>query len=201
MKFHPDSPFFKFMDSLAAFIGLNVIFLITCLPVVTIGPALIALYTVTMKEARGEGGYIFSTYLKVFKDNLRRGTAAWCLLLALGLIFFYNAYFWGELNTVPGNICMFLMTALFVIWGLILLYTFPLMARFENSLRQTLKNALRIALTNVKATLGILGILAACILLCLGVPQYAKVFMILVGFSFFAYCNSMIFVRVFRNYE
>ena len=51
MKFNPDSPFFQFMNSLAAFIGLNLIFLITCLPIFTIGPALTALYTVTMKEA------------------------------------------------------------------------------------------------------------------------------------------------------
>lgn len=55
MKFNPDSPFFQFMNSLAAFIGLNVIFLITCLPIFTIGPALTALYTVTLKEARKEG--------------------------------------------------------------------------------------------------------------------------------------------------
>ena len=66
MKFNPDSPFFQFMNSLAAFIGLNVIFLITCLPIFTIGPALTALYTVTLKEARKEGGYIFSTYFKAF---------------------------------------------------------------------------------------------------------------------------------------
>ena len=52
MKFNIESPFFQFMNTLATFIGLNVLFLILCLPIITIGPALKALYTVTMQEAR-----------------------------------------------------------------------------------------------------------------------------------------------------
>ena len=83
MKFNPDSPFFQFMNSLAAFIGLNVIFLITCLPIFTIGPALTALYTVTLKEARKEGGYIFSTYFKAFKENFRQSAAAFLIQLLM----------------------------------------------------------------------------------------------------------------------
>ena len=71
MRFRYDSPVFEFLNTLASFIGLNVLFLITCLPVFTIGPALTALYTVTMQEARKEYGYIFSTYLKTFKSSFR----------------------------------------------------------------------------------------------------------------------------------
>ena len=93
MKFNPDSPFFQFMNSLTAFIGLNVIFLITCLPIFTIGPALTALYTVTLKEARKEGGYIFSTYFKAFKENFHQSAAAFLIQLVLALVFLFNAHF------------------------------------------------------------------------------------------------------------
>lgn len=200
MKFNPDSPFFEFMNTLAVFIGLNVLFLITCLPVITIGPALSALYTVTLKEARKEQGYIFSTYLKAFKRNFPQSVAAFLIQLVLAFVFVFNAIFWGEQNTVPGNICMFLMTLLLVVLAFSFLYTFPLLARFQNSLKQTLKNSVAIAVTNPKITLGLLAIQAVFIIACIAVPQ-AKIFMALLGFAFDAYCNSLLLTRLFSLYE
>ena len=200
MKFNPDSPFFVFLNTLAAFIGLNVLFLITCLPVITIGPALSALYTVTLKEARKEQGYIFSTYLKAFKRNFPQSVAAFLIQLVLAFVFVFNAIFWGEQNTVPGNICMFLMTLLLVVLAFSFLYTFPLLARFRNSLKQTLKNSIAIAVTNPKITLGLLAIQAVFIIACIAVPQ-AKIFMALLGFAFDAYCNSLLLTRLFSLYE
>ena len=200
MKFNPDSPFFEFMNTLAVFIGLNVLFLITCLPVITIGPALSALYTVTLKEARKEQGYIFSTYLKAFKRNFPQSVAAFLIQLVLAFVFVFNAIFWGEQNTVPGNICMFLMTLLLVVLAFSFLYPFPLLARFQNSLKQTLKNSVAIAVTNPKITLGLLAIQAVFIIACIAVPQ-AKIFMALLGFAFDAYCNSLLLTRLFSLYE
>lgn len=200
MKFNPDSPFFEFMNSLAAFIGLNVLFLITCLPVVTIGPALCALYTVTLKEARKENGYVFSTYLKAFRRNFPQSAAAFLIQLVLALIFGFSAVFWGEQNTVFGNLCLFLMTLLLVVLSLSFLYTFPLLARFQNSLKQTLKNSIAIAISNPRITLGLLAICAIFILACMAIPQ-AKVFMLLLGFSFWAYCNSLLLTHIFSSYE
>ena len=190
MKFNPDSPFFQFMNSLAAFIGLNLIFLITCLPIFTIGPALTALYTVTLKEARKEGGYIFSTYFKAFKENFRQSAAAFLIQLVLALVFLFNAHFWGEQNT-----------ALLVVLALTFMYCYPLMARFDNTLTQSMKNAFFVAITHPKFTLGLAGILAVYLFFCFGFSDFAKVFMILLGFSFLAYCNSMLLVKVFQDYE
>lgn len=115
MKFNPEGPFFEFMNTLAAFIGLNVIFLITCLPVFTIGPSLTALYTVTLKESRKEGGYIFSTYFKAFKKNFPQSAAAFLIQLALGFIFLFNIVFWGKQNTVLGNAVLLVITLLVIL--------------------------------------------------------------------------------------
>ncbi len=125
MHFNPESPFFQFMNTLASFIGLNVLFLITCLPVITIGPALAALYTVTMQEARKESGYVFTTYLKAFKNNFRQGVAAFLIFLVLALVFLYNVFFWGEWNTALGNTILFLMTALSLFFNTYFFIFFP----------------------------------------------------------------------------
>ena len=110
MRFRYDSPVFEFLNTLASFIGLNVLFLITCLPVFTIGPALTALYTVTMQEARKEYGYIFSTYLKTFKSSFGPSCLGFLLYLAAAAILIFNVAFWAALGTVPANAVLLLLT-------------------------------------------------------------------------------------------
>lgn len=200
MRYNPDNPFLQFMTTLAGFIGLNILFLITCLPVITIGPALTALYTVTMQEAREEYGYLYSTYLKTFKKVFRKSAAAFLLHLVLVLVLIYNVAFWGAQDTVTSNIFLFLVTGMLVVLVLSFLYTYPLLARFENSVKQTLKNSVLVAISNPKYTLGLLAICIVAVTLCMVVSQ-AKIFMVLVGFSFLAFCNSMLFIRIFRKYE
>ncbi len=200
MKFNPEGPFFEFMNTLAAFIGLNIIFLITCLPVFTIGPSLTALYTVTLQESRKESGYVFSTYFKAFKKNFPQSAAAFLVQLALSFIFLFNVVFWGKQNTVLGNAVLLVITLLVILLVFSFLYTFPLMARFQNSLKQTLKNSVAIAISNPKTTLPLLGIQAVFALACTVIPQ-AKVFMVLIGFAFIAYCNSLVLTKLFATYE
>ena len=69
MKFNPDGPFYQFMNSLASFIGLNFIFLITCLPIFTIGPAL-TLYRYVKGSAKRRGIYFFHL-LQGFQSKLQ----------------------------------------------------------------------------------------------------------------------------------
>lgn len=200
MRYNPDGAFYQFMTGAASFIGLNVLFLITCLPVFTIGTALASLYTVTMQEARGDTSYIFSDYLKAFKKNFFQSTAAFLLHLVLSLILLYNIVFWGAQHTITGNILLVLMALLGMILILSFLYTYPLIARFSNTLRQTLKNSVLLALMNMRQTLILIVLQATFLGFCLAVSQ-AKIFMLLIGFAILAYFNSRIMVKVFTPYE
>ena len=74
------------------------------------------------------------------------------------------------------------------------------MARFDNSLKQTFKNSVAIAVTNPKTTLPLIGIQILFCVLCYALSQ-AKIFMLLLGFAFIAYCNSLILTRLFASFE
>ncbi len=199
MKFNPDSPFFQFMNTLASFIALNVLFLLTCLPVITIGPALCALYDVTMQEARGEYGYLIRSYFRSFWKNLRKGILLFLLLAAFGMILLFNLVFWYQMNTVSGTIISFVLTLAAGAYLFILLYVFALTARFENSLKETLKNSFLLAVNYKKQTILLFLLPAAAIGACIIMHQ-AKIFMILVGFSFLVYCQAFLLNQVFKNY-
>ena len=81
-----------------------------------------------------------------------------------------------------------------------MIYVFPLMARFQNSSFGTVKNAFLFALSNPMYSFALLLIQLFLVSLLYLFPVM-KVFMIVIGFSFTAYCNSLIFTRLFRPYE
>lgn len=88
------NPFIDAIDMLFHFFILNLVFLITCLPVFTIGTALSSMYYVVIKETKGEYGYVVRTYLREFKRNFKNGTIAFLLLSAVGIVLLFNLMFW-----------------------------------------------------------------------------------------------------------
>ena len=108
--------------------------------------------------------------------------------------------FWLQMQTPAGNLLLTGICLLSLLWLVSLLYVFPLQARFENSLSQTLRNALLLALSNRLCTVVILLLfLAAAALFCL--TSVFRLFLLVFGFAFLAYCNSFFFLKVFRKYE
>src|SRR5665647_412297 len=90
LKFNADSPLFRFLTTLADFVVLNIVFLLSCLPVFTIGTSLTALYHVTMQEARTEHGYILRTFFKSWKQNFKQSIIIWAVYFGLGAVLLFN---------------------------------------------------------------------------------------------------------------
>lgn len=200
MKSKAMNPVLDFINTLCNFVALNLVFLITCLPVITIGTALSSLYYVTLREARGEYGYLVRTYLREFKNNFKKGTISFAILFLIGAILLFNIAFWFGTGTMPATILTGVLIAAMIGWFLIFTYTFPLIGRFENSTKQTLKNAFGLAMSNMKATFTLIIIDAFVFFLCLFLSPM-KLIMVLFGFAFTAYCQSFVFKKVFEPYE
>lgn len=90
--FNMDGPVFRFLGKLADLMILNVVFLICCLPIVTIGASLTALNYVSLKMAEGEEGYIVKSFFKSFRQNFVQSTLMWLITLAAGLILCLDFY-------------------------------------------------------------------------------------------------------------
>lgn len=96
-----DSPVGKFLSKAFDLGLLNILFLMTCIPIVTIGASICAMYKVTLAMAKNEEGPIVSMYWKGFKENLKNGIMFWCisafiyLFLIIDLYYCYNGYLPG----------------------------------------------------------------------------------------------------------
>lgn len=200
MKFNIESPFFQFLSTLCGFIALNIIFLITCIPIITIGSAVTALYKVTLKESRDESGYMIKPYLAAMKEHFKVSTIAFLLYLTVALILFFNMAFWASYDNIVGAVLLPIVTLAMLALLISALYTFPLLARFDNTLKQTILNSYPLAMENRKITILLFTFHFAAILLCVFAPA-ARIFMAILGFSFLAFCSSYLLGKVFLPYE
>ena len=188
------------INALCNYIVLNLVFILTCLPIITIGASLTALYTVTMREARGEYGYLVRPYLEEFKKNFKQGTELFLFLFILGIIFSFNFFFWNAIGSPLGAAIMTVMLVLLFVLICVSAYAFPLLARFKDSTKQTLRNAIGLCFLNVKATGALLTTKAFIFFLAYFSSPF-RVLLVLFGFAFSAYLQSFILVKVFKPYE
>lgn len=160
MKFFSvDGALYKFLTRLWDMIKLNLMWLLFSLPIVTVGAATVAAYSVTLKMVDEQEGYVARQFVKAFKENWRQGIPMGLLALFCS----YVVYLDLELQRVmEGDSTMFLifgMIAAFV-FSMSFIYAFPLSARYENTLIGTLKNSVNIATRYFLRTLLLVAVLA-----------------------------------------
>ena len=144
MALNINSSFFKFWDKLIDLLFLNLIMLFCCIPVVTIGPAVTAAYAVLLKMVDDEEGYIYKSYFKYFKSNFKKGMIFGILFMAA----VYALYIEWQIVTKMNDVNFILIViAIFstTIVTAALLYVFPLTARYENTIINTIKNSFHIS--------------------------------------------------------
>lgn len=147
-----DSPLMQGLSKVADLMILNLLTIVCCLPVITVGPALTALNYMALKMVRNEEGYIARAFFKSFKENLRQGIMIWLLFLLAALVLVFDYFIMGSTETQMAGIGQILVgvAAIFVISTA--LYAFPLLAKFKNSIGTTLKNALLVSMMQFPKT-------------------------------------------------
>lgn len=202
--FNMDNKFFVFMGRLADLCMLNILCIICCIPVVTAGASLTALYYVTLKMARNEESYIFRSFFKSFKQNFRQATVINLIMLAAAALLYLDTRITKAMADPMGKILAMIFALFTMIYVIILLYLYPVLAKFYNSVKNTFKNALLMGIRHLPYTFLMLAVCASPLLI-LFIPSFqVQMFLILVliliGPALAAYCNSHFFVRIFDKY-
>ena len=200
--FSLDGSVMGFLSKLTDLLILNLIFILTCIPIITIGPALTALYSVTLKMVKNEESYIFKSYFLALKENFKISFFAWLILCVVSIITFVDYQIVLQFDTMR-NIFLVIFLMLSFLCALVCLFLFPYIARFENTLKQSFKNASFIAIASLPYTFLLLFITAAfgAFLLFIIPLQYVLLVCLSFGFSGLAFVQSFIFRKIFAKYE
>lgn len=202
--FDYDSKFFTGISKVSDTIVLNILFVICSIPIVTIGASITALYSVSMKITRDEDAYAMKEFIKQFKQNFKQSTIIWLILLVIGLFIGMDFYLCNSiLNNAVGMVFKFIFTIVSVVLLFVLVYSFPLIARFENSLKNTLSNAILMSIQHLPYTLIMAVLTCAPILSFILFSQYWGQIIFLntcISFGFIAYINSIFLNKIFNKY-
>lgn len=195
-----DSPLMIFLSNLTDIVVLNVLCFICCIPIITIGPSVTAMHYVTLKIVRDEEIYVLRDYFKAFKENFKQSVIAWLVFLVITAVFFVDYLILKDMGLENTKVFFMIIGAIYLLVCLTMMYVFPLMARFENSLKQTVKNALFMSILHIFKTV-VMAVIYAIPFVLLPLHYNVLMFFLLVGLSGPAYFNSFIWKSIFKKYE
>ena len=123
MQYNQDSKFWHFATLVADFILLNLLFIVLCIPVVTIGPAISALIHTTLKLSEDENRTLIKPFWNEFKRDITKKILLWIVYLILLAAMVYMAQFYWKFANNNVDLLRIIGFMLFVLSALILVVT------------------------------------------------------------------------------
>ena len=161
MKFFSyESKFSQLLLKLCYACYLNLLWFLCSIPIFTIGASTTALYYASLKIVRDEDNHVGALFFRSFRENFRQATVIWLILLGVGLFLGadgYIVYHLRQSSLGPAGVLWTLVLAVLiaaaVVYVIVLLYVFPLLASVSNTNTAMLKNAFLIGTHYLFATI------------------------------------------------
>lgn len=197
--FNYDSPLMSGLGKLADLVFLNLLTLLFCIPIVTIGASLTACHYVALKIRRGEG-YVLKNFWKSFRENLRQSTVIW-LVVAINVILCVYATLFIRIEGTIASVSQGILFVALIFWAFLACWVFALQSKFVNTIGATFKNSFLLAFKYLFRTIlmVIINLLPVAVLLLLSFQWYSVLFMF--GFSAPTYLCAMLYDKKFEELE
>lgn len=198
--FDLESPIMRALNRVADLMILNLLMIVCCIPVITIGASVTAMHYVILKMVRGEEGYLVKGFFKSFKTNFKQATLIWLIMLFIIVVYVGDALIFSFSGITFPKPLVIAVVAVGIIIYLIAMYVFPLLARFDNTIRNTIRNAALIAVSNLPKTI-LMAVFYALPLVISYFSTYALLFVFLFGISAPAYGAAWLYSNIFKKFE
>lgn len=174
---------------------LNLLFVLTSLPLITIGASLTALFSVNLKLVRNEESYIIREYFRAFRRDLKPASVTFLLFAVTGTLFSFNIILalqsTGLLYLTTGVLSLIFL----ILLGVYALYYFPLLARFHYTHAEAARYIPRAIAGKPGLFLMLIAMNLPVLFLCLFSVQtllFVLIFTLLVGAAGFTYVESIV---------
>lgn len=202
--FSPDSTLMRSLSTVADVMVLNLLFIATSLPVVTLGASLTALNFTAMRIATGECNSVAGDYFRSFHRNFRQATVIGLMLALLAGVL--AAWFVVVTNLAFGTLVEVLLLAAWYVLAFTFvttaLFVFPYLASFDGRTREVFRNARLLSWKHPATALAALVVIGLSVAVTLFYPQATGfgLFWFLIGFAGIATINGRLFAGVLQKY-
>lgn len=203
--FNLENPIFEFLFRVADLMIANVLFVLCCLPVFTIGASICALQKVTQNIVFDDDSPIVKTFFQAFRSNFKQATGVWLVVMVVIVSLICDfililAYFRGTAATI----LYILLAILAILVSGVLAFMLPMIVRYQNSIREHIYNAIILAVCKLPRTIGMVLLNLAPFLIFLISPivfVQTLIFWVVIGFAFVSYIDCNILKPVFAELE
>lgn len=191
-----DGRFVKVLNRIADLVGLNLLAILFCIPIITIGASITAVYGCIFRIQEKREGYLTKDFWKLFKECFRSSTIIYLVGAAVVAMLYLDYQIFATDSRL--DILQVLVVAGGILVTEIFTYAFPMESYFENSLKATVKNALLLGISNIPYTLLMLGINVFPFFLVAKIPVTFGIWF-LIGISGSAWINSFFLKKIFSK--
>lgn len=200
MKFFSvDNVVWRSISKLGEIWILDLIWLLCCLPVITIGASTTALVYSCMKLQKDEG-HLLNNFFSSFKQNFVQATGIWLIYAVVGVLLAGNLIFWNQTDSSSVKIMWILTIALLIPYFASIVYVFAIQAKFIHTVPQTIHYAIVMAIKHWKTTIQMVIILAIVLYLDLFTINLAAYATLFFGAGLIAYIFAKYQMSVFEHY-
>lgn len=202
--FNTDNLFMRICEKILDLVTVNLLFLLSCLPLVTIGIAKISLYE-TLFEIKGARRVkVTAMYMQAFRKNWKVGLKIGLLeLLLVGISLFDLVLFWRQ-ETMLFQMLKATCIGVIIFTSLLFLCIYPLAAKFEMTVKDLLQTGLIMVSLHFPWFFLMIALLAVIVfflsssgfVLLLGFTLF-----VLVGFAALGFLQLPIMETIFNKYK
>ena len=202
--FNTDNVVMRISEKIADLVTVNLLFVLSCLPIVTIGIAKISLYQTVFAIKHQRRLPVIRTYISAFRENWKLGLQLGGMeLLVSGICLFDLLLFWNQ-TTLPMQALKAVCLGLFIFLVLVMLAAYPIAARYQLDWKECLQKAMIVTGLHFPWFF-VMG--SALLLLCMALASSVLAFLLglmiffLFGFSSLAYAQVGLMEKIFAHYQ
>ena len=202
--FDTDNFLMRFCEKVLDIVTVNLLFVVSCLPIVTIGVAKISLYQTIFEVKSSRRVPVFKTYMRAFKQNLKLGLQLGLLELGIFLISVVDlSLFWGQTG-LGFQLIKAICLGILIFLTLVMLASYPIAARYDLTWKEALQKGLLLVSFNFVWFFLMLAIILLIIMLlylsCFTLVLGGSAFL-LFGFGLLAFCQAGLMEKLFAKYQ
>lgn len=167
--FQINSPFFRFISTIGNIILASILWIIGCIPIITIGTSSAALYYTCVKVICRDRGYLLTDFFHAYKANLKQGCIVTMVSLFISFLLYTNNRYISSLASAPYYLIV-IYRITFTLFVVTLIYIIPNMSRFTMKLFELLKLSIFMVIRHFYQTFIMFVLCVAFFILILSIP-------------------------------
>lgn len=199
--FDANNPLMRFLSWLVDMAYLNILTIVCAIPVITAGASFTAMNYVLIHKVREDDTYVGKMFFHSFRENFKQGILLGLFYLFFTLIAVVDLMVLRNVDSRMTTLIMIVMTIVMCLVFVTAVYVFALLARFDNTSKNTIKNALQLTIGHLPATGAMILIWLVWLFILWYFPKATVLLGVLYGLSLPGYLCTMIYDPIFRGME